>query len=110
MGQGAPRVLEKSINPYLWALTGALVGWGAGVLMGSRERIAILENVAVGVMGAFIGADFVAGQFAAAPAGEGISVSALLLAASGAAVMLVLLRLMRKIVGPLRPGKAKARR
>jgi uncharacterized membrane protein YeaQ/YmgE (transglycosylase-associated protein family) len=78
--------------------------------MGSRERIAILENIAVGILGAFIGADFIAAQFAGAPATEGVSVSGLLLAAGGAAGMLVLLRLMRRMVGPLRPSKSKARR
>jgi uncharacterized membrane protein YeaQ/YmgE (transglycosylase-associated protein family) len=79
--------------------------------MGSRGTVARLEEIGVGVFGAFIGGEFVAslllapaaiaGAFRAPALGTGIA---------GALVMLLLLRSMRKAVGPLRNGRSALRK
>ena len=41
-------------------MVGGVIGWAAGLMMAHGDRVLILENVAVGVFGAFIGGDFMA--------------------------------------------------
>ena len=72
----------------------------------------LIENVAVGVFGAFIGGDFVAAMISGAKVvnDKDFRISSLAMAVAGAVVMLVVLRLMRGAVGPMRAGKSKAGR
>jgi uncharacterized membrane protein YeaQ/YmgE (transglycosylase-associated protein family) len=76
--------------------------------MHSSGRIVRIEEMLVGVFGAFIGGDFLLSQLVG-PTATGSLVQALGLAFAGAAVMLVLLRLMRGVVGPLQSKKSRAR-
>jgi uncharacterized membrane protein YeaQ/YmgE (transglycosylase-associated protein family) len=70
----------------------------------------VLENVLVGVFGAFIGGDFVASQLNGGVINDkDFSFKSLALAVGGAVLMLLALKLMRKTVGPMRGGKSKAR-
>ena len=39
----------------LWIIFGGLVGWVASIIMGTNKQMGIVANVAVGVVGAFIG-------------------------------------------------------
>ena len=79
--------------------------------MGTAERSAILENVIVGVFGAFIGGEFMVAMFnGKVPVDTAFHFSSLAIAIATAVVMLALLQLMRRAVGPLRSGKAKPRR
>lgn len=67
-----------------------------------------MENVLVGMFGAFIGGDFVASMLNGGVVNDqDFTLGALGLAVASAVVMLVLLRLMRGAVGPLRSGKKK---
>jgi uncharacterized membrane protein YeaQ/YmgE (transglycosylase-associated protein family) len=43
------------MGPLSWILFGAIAGWLANVLAGRKERSGCLANIAVGVVGAFIG-------------------------------------------------------
>jgi uncharacterized membrane protein YeaQ/YmgE (transglycosylase-associated protein family) len=65
--------------------------------------------VLVGVFGAFIGGEFVA-DMVRGKSTEAFSMSSLGLAAAGAVVMLVLLKVMRGAVGPLRAKKSPTAR
>lgn len=96
------------MNPFIWCGVGALIGWLAGHAMGSQGATNRIENIVVGIFGAFVGGDFFASVFSGgATTDSAFRVSSLGLAAAGAVVMLVLLRLMRGIVGPLRSGKPR---
>ena len=77
--------------------------------MGSSGRIVRIEEVLVGVFGAFIGGDFLLSQFVG-PTQSGTVVQSLGLAVGGAVVLLLLLRTMRGVVGPLKSKKSKVRR
>ena len=79
--------------------------------MGSKGKVQRLEEVLVGVFGAFIGGEFVVDLFrSGAPATTGFSVAALGMGILGAVVMLTLLKMMRGAVGPLRSGKSRTAR
>lgn len=93
------------INFYIWCAVGAGVGWLAGTMMGSKGTILRIEEALVGIFGAFIGGEFIATLLTSAKAAEKFSATALGTAIAGAVVLLVLLRAMRRVVGPLRSRK-----
>ena len=71
------------------------------------ERI---EAVLVAVFGAFVAGDFVPAMLGRPASGAGVfSLSSLLLSGAGAVGLMVLLKVMRRVVGPLRPGKSPTR-
>lgn len=87
---------------------GAVVGLLAGTVMGSNGRIVRIEDMLVGVFGAFIGGEFLPSVLAApGAAAPGFSGLALIGGIGGAAVLLVLLRWMRGAVGPLKNSKSR---
>jgi uncharacterized membrane protein YeaQ/YmgE (transglycosylase-associated protein family) len=105
-GQGA----TITFSFFIWCAVGALAGWFFGVVMQSRGRIQRLEEVLVGVFGSFIGAESTAAMLAQAQPEAGFQPAALAGAIVGAIVLLVLLRIMRGAVGPLRNSKSPAAR
>jgi uncharacterized membrane protein YeaQ/YmgE (transglycosylase-associated protein family) len=80
----------------------------AGLLMGSQGTITRIEDVLVGVFGAFAGGDFLLSVLSG-PSYKAafFSMPSLGMAIAGAAVMLVLLRIMRGVVGPMRASKRR---
>lgn len=78
--------------------------------MGSTGKVQRLEELLVGVFGAFIGGEFVVDLFRSSAPAPGFSVAALGMGILGAVVMLTLLKMMRGAVGPLRPGKSPTAR
>jgi uncharacterized membrane protein YeaQ/YmgE (transglycosylase-associated protein family) len=102
--------LEQCINPYIWCAVGGLVGWGAGMWMRPDGRIVMIENILVGVFGAFIGGDFIATLLNGGVVNDqAFSVRSLAFAVAGALVSLFLLSMMRRVVGPLRNSKKRSR-
>jgi uncharacterized membrane protein YeaQ/YmgE (transglycosylase-associated protein family) len=89
------------------------VGLLAATLSGGGDgggRVALVENLLVGVFGAFIGGDFVAAMINGGVIDDKVfKVGSLAMAIAGAVVLLLMLRLMQRVVGPLRAGKAKPR-
>ena len=86
-----------------WAIVGLLAAWIAGMVTGQRGR-GCITNIAVGVIGAFIG-----GALARAAGYEGIrhfGIRSVLLAALGATVFLAVLGAIegrrRSLPGPRR--------
>ena len=70
----------------------------------------LIENVLVGVFGAFVGGDFIVSSLNGGVVNDtDFKFSSLLMALAGAVVMLLALRLMRKLVGPMRAGKSRKR-
>lgn len=102
---------ENGINPYIWCVVGVVLGGLACLLANTREKILILENVGVGVFGAYIGGDFVASVLSHGKTSDTVfSMGSLGLAVGGAILALGLLRLMRRVVGKQHVTKGPRRR
>lgn len=102
--QGVP------INIYILCAVGAAVGWLGGMFMGSDGKVVRIEDMLVGVFGAFAGGDFLLSVLnAGVYVPPFFSMASLGMAVAGAAVMLVLLRVMRGAVGPMKHTKSRAR-
>ena len=99
--------LGKHIDSYIWVLVGGALGGLAGALPGDRSKVHRIESVLVGVFGAFVGGDFLVAMLWG-PAQGGFSGIGLAMAVVGAVVMLTLLSVMRRAVGPLGPSKKRA--
>ena len=81
------------------------------MLSGTREKIVILENLGVGVFGAYIGGDFIAAMLSKGKTNDAVfSMGSLGLAVGAAVVTLLLLKLMRRAVGPMQRSKGPRRR
>lgn len=98
------------MNPYLWCAVGAALGLIAASMMPVSGLVIRLESMGVGVFGAFIGGEFLSAMLGGKEPGDPFRMSSLALAVGGAVVMLVLLSMMRKAVGPLRPHKLPRKR
>ena len=85
------------------------MGWLATKVAGGGRPL-LIENVLVGVFGAFIGGDFIVSSLNGGVVNDtDFKIGSLGMAIAGAVVMLLVLRLMRKMVGPMRNGKSKKR-
>jgi uncharacterized membrane protein YeaQ/YmgE (transglycosylase-associated protein family) len=101
---------EKFINVYIWCAVGAALGWLFTRMMDAPARSAQIENILIGMFGAFIGGEFVAAQLGAVAKDGSFQIGALALAVAGALVILALLKLMRKWVGPMYKSKSGAKK
>ncbi len=80
----------------LWIILGGIAGWLASRIVGTDARQGWLENVVVGIVGAFIGGligGFVFGQ--GADLGS-FNLYSIILAVVGAVILLLILRAIRK--------------
>ena len=83
------------MNFIIWLIVGAIVGWVANSLMGTREGLPI--NIIVGIVGAFV-----AGLVLTPLLGIGtinqnnFSLPALLVSVGGAVILLAVLSLFRR--------------
>jgi uncharacterized membrane protein YeaQ/YmgE (transglycosylase-associated protein family) len=93
----------------LWCIVGAATGFLAAGVMHIKGHGNRVENVLVGVFGAFIGGEFLASKMTSGAPDGGFRASSLGLAVLGAVAMLVLLSVMRKAVGPLGQKARKKR-
>lgn len=82
-----------------WIILGALVGWLAGLVMGTGGRQGCITNIIVGIIGSFVG-----GLLYNLVTGQGFSFSfqftwnlgSILVALMGAIVFIAALRLLRR--------------
>jgi uncharacterized membrane protein YeaQ/YmgE (transglycosylase-associated protein family) len=82
-----------------------------GVVMQSGGRVLLIENMAVAIFGAFVGGDFVVAMLNHGVVNDkDFHASSLGFAVAGAVGMVILLKLMRMAVGPMRASKSKAGR
>lgn len=90
---------------------GAVIGGLACLLTKASDKTAIIESMAVSVFGAYIGGDFIAAMLSHGTTNDkDFSAGSLGLAVLGAVVFLLLLKLMRKAVGPQFTPKGPRRR
>lgn len=84
------------MNPMLWLLAGALLGWLANIEMAADRRMSLALNVAAGVAGALLAGSLVTLPFDAdALASTEWSMGSLLSASLGAIIFLALVNLFR---------------
>lgn len=76
-----------------WIVLGALAGWLASVITKQNNQMGCLTNIAVGIIGAFIGGFIM--SFAGGSGVTGFNFYSFLVATMGAIVLLVLVRLIR---------------
>ena len=77
--------------------------------MDASTRVTRIEEVLVGVFGAFIGGEFVAAMLNAGKAPTTFTASGLLYAVLSAVTLLALLVVMRRAVGPMRSRRKPTR-
>jgi uncharacterized membrane protein YeaQ/YmgE (transglycosylase-associated protein family) len=78
--------------------------------MTGGARPLLIENILAGVFGAFVGGDFIVSSLNGGVVNDtDFKIGSLAMAIAGAVVMLLLLKLMRKLVGPLRDSKSRKR-
>jgi uncharacterized membrane protein YeaQ/YmgE (transglycosylase-associated protein family) len=77
-----------------WVVLGLVAGWIASKVMGTDDQQGVIANIAVGVLGAVIGG-FLWGLFGADGAVD-LTLSGLLIATTGAIVLLALYRAIAK--------------
>ena len=82
------------INIVLWILMGALAGWIASLIMRRDAQMGALANIIVGIVGALIGG-FVMNAIGAAGI-TGFNLYSLLVAISGAVVLLLIVGFLRR--------------
>ena len=81
----------------IWIIVGAIAGWLASIVMKTNRSQGLLEDIIVGVIGAFIGG-FVLSLLpgvSPAPAGE-LSIGSILTAFVGAVILLAIMRALRR--------------
>ena len=81
------------MNILLWIIFGALAGWIASVIMGTRGQ-GVLIDIVLGIIGAFVGG-WLFQQFGAAGV-TGFNLGSLLVAVVGAIVVIAIARLFRR--------------
>ena len=86
------------MNIIIYLIAGALVGWVASVIMRTNSRQGLLQDIIVGIVGAFIAGYFLSPIFGVAPisVGNAFSMPALLVSLGGAIILLAIVRLFRR--------------
>ena len=82
-------------NLIVWILVGAIAGWLASMVMKTNAQQGFLEDVIVGIIGAFIGG-FVLNALGVGSGVSGLNIASILTAFVGAVILLGLLRLIRR--------------
>ena len=101
-------ILGKFINPYIWCGVGALVGFLLGAKRPDDPKLGLIENLLVGVFGAFIGGDLIVSQLNQGVIDDKVfKIGSLLWAIGGAVGAILLLRLLRRAVGPMPVAKKR---
>ena len=84
------------MNALLWIIFGGFAGWIASMIVGREQQMGLLANIAVGIIGAFLGG-WIADRlgFGGAPGAERpTSLGSFFTAVLGAVIFLVILNLV----------------
>ncbi|MEJ6023136.1 GlsB/YeaQ/YmgE family stress response membrane protein [Ramlibacter sp. PS4R-6] len=96
------------MGSYLWCALGAILGWVASRMNEPKNFVTMVESVAVGVFGAFLGGEFLPAMvLAPQPGGSAINLLSIAMAVGGAVACLLVLGALRRSVGPLKPHKKR---
>jgi uncharacterized membrane protein YeaQ/YmgE (transglycosylase-associated protein family) len=75
----------------LWIIFGALVGWVASLIMRTDEDQGAIQNIIIGIVGAFIGGGL--SSMLGGPAVTGFNLGSILVATLGAILLIFLVQL-----------------
>jgi uncharacterized membrane protein YeaQ/YmgE (transglycosylase-associated protein family) len=90
-------LVEIEMNPMLWLLAGALVGWLGFKHIGANKSRGMMISIIIGVVGAFVGGNMLAPMLGETPSiPDGVSVFALVVAAASAAICLTISDMLSK--------------
>lgn len=78
-----------------WIIFGALAGWVASMIAGSNREMGWLENIIVGIVGAFIGG-FLFSLITGRDNYMEFDIGSFLIAVVGALILLFILRMIRR--------------
>lgn len=95
------------MESFAWCAVGAAWGWIAGRFASDPTRVTRIEDILVGIAGAFVGAEFLVDMIWGDK--HGLGPRGLAMATAGAIVALALLGLMRRAVGPMKTTKTRRR-
>jgi uncharacterized membrane protein YeaQ/YmgE (transglycosylase-associated protein family) len=88
------------LNFMIWLVAGALLGWAASVLVRTNNSHGPIPDIAVGILGAFVGGLLLSPLFnVGAITGGRFSVAALLVSVGGSILVLLLSKLFRDVFG-----------
>lgn len=82
------------MNWFLWIVMGGLAGWVASILTKNNERMGMIANVIVGIVGSFIGG-FIMSLFGAVGV-TGFNLRSFVVAVIGASVLLWFVNFIKK--------------
>ena len=83
------------VNLIVWVIVGAVAGWLASIVMKTNRQQGFIQDVIVGIIGAFIGG-FVLNALGVGGGVSGLNIASILTAFIGAIILLGLLRLMSR--------------
>ena len=84
------------MNPLLWLLAGAILGWLANAEMAADRQLSLALNVASGIIGAMLAGSLVTLPFEPQALGSSdLSLGPLLVASLGAIILLAIVNLFR---------------
>jgi uncharacterized membrane protein YeaQ/YmgE (transglycosylase-associated protein family) len=78
-----------------WIVLGALAGWVASIIMKNNPSMGAFANIAVGIIGAFIGG-FIMNLIGANADVTGFTLESFLVALLGSVILLAIINLVRK--------------
>lgn len=78
-----------------WIVLGALAGWVASIIMKNNPRMGAFANIAVGIIGAFIGG-LIMNLIGANADVSGFTLESFLVALLGSVILLAIINLVRK--------------
>jgi Predicted membrane protein len=78
------------LDILLWILFGALAGWIASMIMKTDAQMGALANIAVGIIGAFVGGFLF--RMLTGVTVEGFSLTSLIVAIIGAVILLAIVK------------------
>lgn len=86
------------MNIIIYLIAGALVGWVASMIMRTNSRQGLLQDIVVGVVGAFLAGYFLSPIFGvpAINVGGSLSIPTLLVSLGGAIILLAIVKLFRR--------------
>ena len=87
--------MESGLGIISWIIFGALAGWVASMIAGTNREQGWLENILVGIVGAFLGG-FLFSLLTGRPNYLEFNLGSFIVAVIGALVLLFLLRLIRR--------------
>ncbi len=79
------------VEIVMWVLFGAFAGWAASVIMKSEAQMGLWANIAVGVIGAFVGGLTV--RFLTGDPVDSFNVMSIVVAIVGSVVLLAVVRM-----------------